>query len=183
MPTTPTPLYDIYLRDRDNTLRYALGRSGTRPLLIIGLNPSTADQFTRDQTLTRVERFTRRRANALIMCNLYPLRATDPDDLPRKADPELLSKNTNCILNFAQKIKDPEIWAAWGAPIEKRPYLLSSLLQLHTALAHLSPHWLQCGPLTQHGHPRHPSRLGYKNRFSSFDINAYLTSCPPPQTK
>ncbi|HIG55227.1 MAG TPA: DUF1643 domain-containing protein [Candidatus Handelsmanbacteria bacterium] len=74
MSETAPLLYDIYLTAANNTLRYALGRGSNRPLLIIGLNPSTANQYTRDQTLTRVEHFSRRRANGLIMCNLYPLR-------------------------------------------------------------------------------------------------------------
>lgn len=172
-----TPLlYDIYHIAEGDTVRYALGRSGSRPLLIIGLNPSTANQYTRDQTLTRVESFTRRRANALIMCNLYPLRATDPNNLPTHADPDLIRQNTHHILSLAQQIKSPEIWAAWGDPITKRPYLTQSLNHLHTALTALAPHWIQCGPPTVKGHPRHPSRLAYKNRFSTFDIDNYLAA-------
>ncbi|HIL11409.1 MAG TPA: DUF1643 domain-containing protein, partial [Candidatus Latescibacteria bacterium] len=100
--------------------------------------------------------------------------ATDPDDLPKKADPNLIRQNTDHILNLAQKIKKPEIWAAWGDPIDKRSYLAESLNHLHTALARLAPRWIQSGPTTVKGHPRHPSRLAYKNRFSAFDISAYL---------
>lgn len=168
------PFYDIYLTARGDTIRYALGRTGYRPLLIIGLNPSTANQYTRDQTLTRVERFTQRRANSLIMCNLYPLRATNPNDLPHKANAQLIQQNIDCIYALARDIDPLEIWAAWGTPIEKRPYLFNSLAQLHNHLTPLSPHWLQCGPPTQKGHPRHPSRLGYKHHFSIFDIDSYL---------
>ena len=174
MSETAPLLYDIYITAANNSLRYALGRSGSRPLLIIGLNPSTANQYTRDQTLTRVEHFSRRRANGLIMCNLYPQRATDPDDLPKKADPNLIHQNTDHILNLAQKIKNPEIWAAWGNPIDKRSYLTESINHLHTALSRLAPRWIQSGSTTVKGHPRHPSRLAYKNRFSAFDIGAYL---------
>ena len=101
MSETAPLLYDIYITAANNRLRYALGRSGSRPLLIIGLNPSTANQYTRDQTLTRVEHFSRRRANGLIMCNLYPQRATDPDDLPKKADPNLIRQTTDHILYLA----------------------------------------------------------------------------------
>jgi hypothetical protein len=174
MSETAPLLYDIHLTAANNSLRYALGRRGSRPLLIIGLNPSTANQYTRDQTLTRVEHFCRRRANGLIMCNLYPQRATDPDDLPKKADLNLIHQNTDHILNLAQKIQNPEIWAAWGDPIDKRSYLTESMNHLHTALSRLAPRWIQSGSTTVKGHPRHPSRLAYKNRFSAFDIGAYL---------
>ena len=57
-----TLLYDLYLTDAKDRLRYALGNRCREPLLIIGLNPSTANQYARDQTLTRVEGFARRRA-------------------------------------------------------------------------------------------------------------------------
>ena len=170
------PLYDIYLTANNNSLRYALGRSGSRPLIIIGLNPSTADQYTRDQTLTRVESFARRRANGLIMCNLYPLRATDPDDLPHHANPQFINRNAGHILSMIKSAEIYEIWAAWGDPIDKRGYLLDSLRQLHNTVAPSSPTWLQCGPLTKKGHPRHPSRLAYKQRFSGFDIESYLAN-------
>ena len=169
-----SPIYDIYHTARGDTIRYALGRSGDRPLLIIALNPSTANQYTRDQTLTRVERFAQRRAKSLIMCNLYPLRATDPNDLPHQANAQLIQQNIDCIHTLARDIKPLEIWASWGTPIEKRPYLFDSLTQLHNHLTPLSPHWLQCGPPTQKGHPRHPSRLGYKYHFSTFAIDRYL---------
>ena len=131
MPTSPANiLYDLYETDRAETVRYTLGRRELRPLLVIGLNPSTANQHTRDQPLTRVEGFAHRRAKSLIMCNLYPLRATDPDDLPRIADPDLGNKNVKRIATLCKEYDVREIWAAWGDPISKRSYLLSSLRQI-----------------------------------------------------
>jgi hypothetical protein len=175
-PGATTPLYDIYLVAHNDSVRYALGRSGPRPLLILGLNPSTATQYQRDQTLTRVEHFAKRRATSLIMCNLYPLRATDPDDLPTKADSDLIQQNAIEIYSQIQHTNSPEIWAAWGNPIEQRPYLLDSLIHLHTTLSPLSPIWLRCGSLTKQSHPRHPSRLAYHHRFFPFDIENYLSA-------
>ena len=176
MPTSPANIrYDLYDTDRAETVRYTLGRRELRPLLVIGLNPSTANQHTRDQTLTRVEGFAHRRAKSLIMCNLYPLRATDPDDLPRIADPDLGNKNVKRIATLCKEYDVREIWAAWGDPISKRSYLLSSLRQIHKILSSHSPLWLKCGSLTQKGHPRHPSRLPYKHRFTPFNISHYLT--------
>ena len=169
-------LYDLYETDRAETVRYALGRRTPYPLLVIGLNPSTADQHTRDQTLTRVEGFARRRAKSLIMCNLYPLRATDHDDLPDYADENLIAENLRRLSVLCTKYTVREIWAAWGDPIEKRPYLLSSLRQIHGTLSPHSPKWLKCGSLTKKGHPRHPSRLPYRHRFTLFNISHYLAN-------
>ena len=169
-------LYDLYETERAETVRYALGRRTPYPLLVIGLNPSTADQHTRDQTLTRVEGFARRRARSLVMCNLYPLRATDPDDLPRIADPYLVAKNAKRIAALYKEYAVREIWAAWGDPIAKRSYLLPSLRQIYKTLSSHFPRWLKCGPLTKNGHPRHPSRLPYKNIFTPFDITHYLSN-------
>ena len=169
-----TRLYDLYLTDPDDLLRYALGNRCQNSLLIIGLNPSTANQYIRDQTLTRVQAFARRRSRGLIMCNLYPLRCTDPDRLPKQADRKVIEKNTRYIVSLCQRYAVNETWAAWGAPIEKRPYLSTCLNRLYEALDPLSMNWLKCGTTTQGGHPRHPSRLPYKSRFSLFDINCYV---------
>lgn len=168
------PLYDIYVTDRNDALRYALGRRGPRCLLVIGLNPSTADQYTRDQTLTRVEGFTRRRSSGLIMCNLYPLRATDPNDLPQRPDPALVRENTQQVVRLCREHDVQHIWAAWGDPIEKRPFLSTCLYRLYEALDAHPALWLKCGSTTRKGHPRHPSRLAYKHRFSPFDVARYI---------
>ncbi|MEE2726878.1 MAG: DUF1643 domain-containing protein [Candidatus Latescibacterota bacterium] len=168
-------LYNLYLTDPKDHLRYALGNHCLHPLLIIGLNPSTANQYVRDQTLTRVEGFARRRALGIIMCNLYPLRCTDPDRLPKRADPALVKDNTRCIVSLCQQYAVREIWAAWGDPIEKRPYLSTCLHRLYEALSPLSIDWLKCGSTTRRGHPRHPSRLAYRHRFSPLNMPHYLS--------
>lgn len=64
--------------------RYVLGRVGRHPLVCIGINPSTAQPGALDPTLKSVERL----ANAndfdsWIMFNVYPQRATDPNDMDR----------------------------------------------------------------------------------------------------
>jgi hypothetical protein len=39
-------MYDIYSSDHGDQWRYTLGKSGRRPLLTIGLNPSTTTAET-----------------------------------------------------------------------------------------------------------------------------------------
>lgn len=64
------------------TWRYALTRTWDTapPLVVVGLNPSTADERADDPTIRRCIGFARReRAGGLLMLNLYGWRATDPD--------------------------------------------------------------------------------------------------------
>ena len=49
----------IYENDQDNQTRYVLGTKGTKPLLCIGINPSTAKPDDLDKTLESVERLAR----------------------------------------------------------------------------------------------------------------------------
>lgn len=60
-------------------------RWGTgKPLVVVGLNPSTADESTPDPTCQRwLSMATRWGYNALTVVNLYPLRATSPKDMQR----------------------------------------------------------------------------------------------------
>lgn len=55
---------------------------GTRPLVSIGLNPSTADAEIDDQTMRKEQGFARRwGCGLLIKVNLYAYRATKPKDM------------------------------------------------------------------------------------------------------
>jgi hypothetical protein len=54
----------------------------------IGLNPSTADEITLDQTLAAVCRYSRKWGfTEVVMLNLFAFRATDPRDLKLATDP------------------------------------------------------------------------------------------------
>ena len=50
-------MFDIYKTSLNNSQRYVIGKTGNRPLHIIGLNPSTARQNKSDTTITKIERF------------------------------------------------------------------------------------------------------------------------------
>jgi hypothetical protein len=59
-----------------------------RRIAWVGLNPSTADEITLDQTLAAVCRYSRKWGfSEVVMLNLFAFRATDPLDLKRAADP------------------------------------------------------------------------------------------------
>lgn len=74
------------LISKDGLFRYSLTRQwGEDPnnlLLIIGLNPSTADADNDDATMRRLNSFANREGyDGLVMMNLFCYRATDRDDM------------------------------------------------------------------------------------------------------
>lgn len=170
------PMYDLYFCDRADTARFILGKSARTQLYVIGLNPSTANREKADTTVAKVERVVQRNAyEGFVMANLYPLRATDPKDLPAEHNARLSRRN---ILEIVDSFGDepPVMWAAWGVNISSRPYLLKACAALQKEVAIRGGHWLHYGALSQAGHPRHPSRLSYRWSFSDFDIEDYRTA-------
>ncbi len=167
-------MYDLYSCNRGDTARFILGKSGRTQLYVIGLNPSTASREKADTTVAKVEQVAQRNAyEGFVMANLYPLRATDPQDLPAEHNARLSRRN---ILEIVDSFGDepPVMWAAWGVNISSRPYLLKACIKLHREVASRGGRWLHYGKLCQHGHPRHPSRLSYQWSFAEFDMAAYL---------
>src|SRR6185436_15553088 len=70
--------------------RYALWRvwSDKPALVVIGLNPSTADENTNDPTVTRCQRRAEMLGcGGLWMLNLFAWRSTDPDAMKAAARP------------------------------------------------------------------------------------------------
>jgi hypothetical protein len=102
----------------DGRYRYALtrdtgqlGAEGT--VLFVMLNPSTADANVDDPTIRRCLAFARRWGYAgLTVGNLFALRATDPSELARAADP--IGPNDDEWLDRLAA-RATEIIAAWGA--------------------------------------------------------------------
>ncbi|OUS13982.1 hypothetical protein A9Q89_00465 [Gammaproteobacteria bacterium 53_120_T64] len=169
-------MYDLYSCNRGDTARFILGQSGDRKLYVVGLNPSTANRHKADTTVAKVEAVARLNGyQGFVMVNLYPLRATDPQQLPEKHSARLQRRN---MAEIADSFGDepPVIWAAWGVNIGARPYLLKACVELHRQVVSRGGRWLHYGELCRHGHPRHPSRLSYQWTFATFDITAYLAA-------
>ncbi|MBV1931445.1 MAG: DUF1643 domain-containing protein [Porticoccaceae bacterium] len=192
-------MFDLYCANQRDTCRFILGKEGTRPLFIVGLNPSTANRDKSDVTATKVARVAEAEGyDGFVMTNLYPLRSTNPDNLPERGDGRLIRRNLAEIMELAGQQSEPHFWAAWGADINKRPYLTKACLQLVEEVEKLGGTWRAFGPsstttspslltksvgltepspkalLTKAGHPRHPSRLSYAWALQSFDMQAYL---------
>ena len=67
----------LYKKNRDNSARYILGEAGRKPLVCVGINPSTAEPNNLDRTLTNVRRFSELNGyDGWLMLNVYPQRST-----------------------------------------------------------------------------------------------------------
>jgi hypothetical protein len=176
--------YNIYENSSDNKYRYALGTKGKKTLFCFGINPSTATSEETDTTITKVENIAYKKGKAknvifkemfdsFVMLNIYPLRATNPEDLPLKMEnviksPEHL-KNVECILKL---IKDESVvWAAWGNLLNSRSWLDDCLKDILLKVKKMKKgiRWVKMGDLTAENEPQHPSRVKYQE-FSKYTI-------------
>lgn len=163
-------MFDIYHSDRNDAWRYTLGKAGRRPLLTVGLNPSTATQEKADPTVARVQRVAELHGfDGFVMLNLYPVRATDYRTLPARVNAEAFERNLQVIEELVASHQAPTIWAAWGQPVVHHGYFLKARDQLFERLERHRPQWVRFGELTSTGHPRHASRLDYGWRFAPYD--------------
>lgn len=123
----------IYECEPDNTVRYVLGEQFADPqsdkaLICIGVNPSTATPEKLDPTLNRVRRYAQKhRYGAWYMLNLYPQRATNPNDMDKQGDGTKHRRNIAAIRKLLQAIPEADVWCAWGVSICKRAYLTDFL--------------------------------------------------------
>ena len=68
----------------------------------------------------------------------------------------------------------PAVWAAWGAIIEKRPYLTDCVRDMaRIGRAHRAS-WFCAGSCSRAGHPHHPLYLRRDEPLRPFDLDAYL---------
>ena len=165
----------LYANSDDDSCRFVLGTRGERPLICLGVNPSTATPQKPDTTVSRVKGFALRNGfDSWVMLNLYPRRATDPNRIDKTADTALMRENLEHVEDVLSAMRRTEIWAAWGNLISTRPYFIHCLKEIHDVTARHSCRWVQFGDNTKAGHPRHPSRLAYGCRKTDFDIGMYL---------
>lgn len=149
----------------DYVYRYTLWRSWSgrgRWLVVIGLNPSTADAVKDDPTIRRCIGFAKReRLGGLFMLNLFALRATDPKVMLAHADP-IGAENDQFIWEYACN-NHAVVVAAWGAHGNHRGRA--------DAVRKMVP-GLKCFGLTRDGHPRHPLYLRADTPIVDFPAGA-----------
>jgi len=143
----------------DRVYRYKLTREWGGPggnLVVIGLNPSTADETVDDPTIRRCISFAKREGcSGLIMLNLFAFRSTDPGYMklvPHPvAHPDTVHENDKHI---ALACAGGKMVAAWGAHGGHR-----DRDQEVRRLIATRGRKLYVFGFTKAGHPRHPLYL------------------------
>ena len=178
---TPTLDYDIqkwlYAPNFYCDYRYILGTRGKKPLICIGINPSTAQPGALDNTLKSVERISLGNGfDSFLMFNVYAQRATDPNAMERRCNPELHRQNMEAFRYVLSISENPSIWAAWGSIIEKRAYLKDCLVDMLQIGGERGENWYCTGKITKKGHPHHPLYLKKDEKLKAFEMESYLKS-------
>jgi hypothetical protein len=160
----PAPLYRYRLR--------RLWEEGDRkPLVVIGLNPSTADENVLDPTVSRcVKRARRLGHRGLVMLNLFGLRSTDPAALYRTADP-VGRENDRFLLKETDPAACGAVLCAWGCHAARLGREAEALRLLRKA-----GRTLYCLKLTKDGHPQHPLYLADALPLQPWQSDPCLTS-------
>ena len=175
----PSSEYDIekwlYAPNFYSEYRYLLGTRGKKPLICVGINPSTARPDALDNTLKSVQRIALGNGfDSFLMFNVYAQRATSPDDMEKICNPLLHRENLEAFRYILSLSPQPAIWAAWGAIIEKRKYLPQCIRDLLLAGEEVDAQWYCAGAISKKGHPHHPLYLRKDEKLRPFDVAAYL---------
>ena len=178
---TPSRDYDItkwlYAPNFYSEYRYILGTRGQKPLICIGINPSTAQPDDLDNTLKSVQRIALGNGyDSFLMFNVYAQRATDPDAMEKVCNPLLHRENMEAFRYVLSLSDSPAIWAAWGAVIEKRGYLKDCVRDMLDIGRKYGAQWYCAGAITKKGHPHHPLYLRKDEKLRPFDVEHYLGS-------
>ena len=176
---TPSTEYDItqwlYAPNFYSEYRYILGTRGQRPLICIGINPSTAQPGNLDNTLKSVERIAHGNGfDSFIMFNVYAQRATNPNAMENSCNWALHQENLEAFRYVLSISEEPAVWAAWGTIIEKRDYLLRCLQDMLAVGKAYRAKWYCAGRTSKKGHPHHPLYLRKDEPIRPFDVDSYL---------
>ena len=121
----------LYVPNHYSEYRYILGTRGRKPLICMGINPSTAAPDALDPTLQSAQRIALSNGyDSFLMFNVYAQRATRPDDMERSCNPVLHAENRRAFRYLLSLSPAPALWAAWGNIIEKRGYLMDCMRDL-----------------------------------------------------
>ena len=165
----------LYAPNFYSEYRYILGTRGENPLICVGINPSTAKPDALDNTLKSVQRIADGNGfDSFLMFNVYAQRATRPDDMERQCNLRLHEENMKAFRHLLSIGRQPAVWAAWGAIIEKRKYLPACVADMLAISREYDTRWFCAGPISKKGHPHHPLYLRKDEKLKPFDTEEYL---------
>ena len=136
-------------------------KKGKNNLLVICLNPSTADAYAHDGTTNNVEKIAKANGfDGWVLFNVSPQRTPHPKHLPKTENETVLKENLNFLDTFVLKneFQVANVLLAWGNTITsfQHPYLLKySTFILERLKKYELNYW--CIKLTDKGHPFHPA--------------------------
>ena len=172
------PAQWLYVPDFYTEYRYILGTRGQKPLICIGVNPSTAEPDNLDNTLKSVQRIAHHNGfDNFIMFNVYAQRATRPSDMEKTRNEALHRANMEAFDYILGLSEAPAVWAAWGNIIEQRPYLKSCVQDMIDIGENHGAAWFTAGKRSTKGHPHHPLYLRKDSGLDPFDVQSYCSEC------
>jgi hypothetical protein len=145
----------------DRKYRYALWRvwNNTKPLLLqIGLNPSMANEFINDPTITRgIVRADRTGFGGFLMANLYAYVSTNPQAL--LGDGNFVGELTDFYLKQMIEMSDRQL-CGWGSfkPVANRAPIVLAMIK--------EPY---CLGVNADGQPKHPLYVGYSRAMRKYN--------------
>ena len=168
----------LYVPDFYTEYRYILGTRGKKPLICIGVNPSTAEPDNLDNTLKSVQRIALHNGyDSFIMFNVYAQRATRPADMEKERNETLHRANMEAFDYILGLSPSPAVWAAWGSIIEQRPYLKACVQDMIDLGRDHGAQWFTAGQRSVKGHPHHPLYLRKDSALDPFDVQRYCSEC------
>ena len=183
---TGTWVYEIDSKAPSN-VRYILGEifdeTKQKALVCIGINPSTATPEQLDTTLNRVRKYAKKseKYGAWYMLNVYPQRATNPNDMDKECNKDIHVENLQHIENLLKTLPSADIWCAWGSNINKRIYLKECLKQIVENTQSFTNKEFEfvkkkISDKTRNiAHPLHPiASIKTEKELQKFDLQKYL---------
>jgi len=158
LPDKPTGA--IFSEDRK--YRYALWRvwNPSRPILLqVGLNPSDANEFKNDPTITRgIVRADRNGFGGFFMGNLYAFVSTDPKALLNNDNS--VGEFTDYYLKQMVMLSNRQL-CGWGSfkPVAKRAPVVLSMIK--------EPY---CLGINADGQPKHPLYVSYDTPIIKYKV-------------
>lgn len=159
--------------------RFVLNKKGNKPLIVLGLNPSTADESKPDATIRKIMGFISKwneskthNFDSFTMINLYPIIETSPIKLPKTIDINLHKRNLEIISSILDEYPSCNILLCYGDSIESVKWLKECRDDIFRLFRQYPEIQLYClGDLTRLKNPRHPSRLSYNTKLTPFEIH------------
>lgn len=156
--------------------RFLLWRTwdADRPtMLVIGLNPSTADENVLDPTLRKCVGFAKLWGyGKLFMANVYSFRSTDPVGIRTWNEPD--DENTKHILLAAAQ--SSYVLAAWGSFAAGGVYGRARLRNHSEMLMAKLDRQVDCLGMTNDWYPRHPLYIPYTQLPATYWRQGMLVS-------